>query len=191
MNTCISRVLIRGNTRMGFSLVEVLIAIAISGIVLAAIVTSYSLASRGFASAGNYADLDRYTRVALDHMSRDMRQATGISAFASSDITLIVATNFTDEGKILHSKQVRYFLGANASSNILYRVEGGATSVVAKHVKFLNFVGYNRYMLTNGIQPADCKLLQVDMALEKSSYASVQNEQVLSARIVLRNKVLP
>lgn len=170
---------------------EMMVALAASTIVIGALLTSYSMATRGFMSAGNYYDLEQDARVTLEKLARDVRQATGLTSYAASDITLAVATNFSSSGTCTGSKNVRYYKGSGSSSNKLYRLESGTTNVVADNVSTLQFIEYDRNMVTNGIQPSDCKLLQVDITLKKYTIDNPNTEQILSARIVLRNKLLP
>lgn len=177
--------------RGGFTLMEGLVAMAIASVVMLALLTSYSMTTRGFAAAGNYSDMERDARVTMDNITRDIRQATGLVSFASSDITIAVATNFSSSGGVTGSKDVRYFQGSGANSNLLYRVEGGSTNQMANNVSALTFIEYDRNLVTNGISPSDCKMLQVDLTLRKYTIDNPNTEQILSARVVLRNKLLP
>lgn len=175
----------------GFTLIESLAAVAAGAIVLLALMTAHSMAARGFAAAGNYSDMERDARMTLDSLARDARQATGLTAYAATDISLAVATAIAADGTITGSKIVRYFRGLGANSNFLYRVDEGCTDVIADSVAALQFIEYDRNLATNGIQPSDCKLLQVDITLRKFTLETSNSEQILSARMVLRNKILP
>lgn len=127
----------------------------------------------------------------LDLLSRDVRQASALASYAATDISLTVPTNFTSSGAVAGSKTVRYYKGSGANSNTLYRVDAGTTSTLADSVTSLNFIAYDRNLTTNGISASDCKLLQVDITLRKYTLENPNTEQILSARIVLRNKLLP
>src|SRR5438128_433233 len=104
----------------GFTLIETLVATATAVFVVLAVMTAFSMTSRGFASAGNYSDMQRDARVTLDDLTRDARQATALTAFDSSDISIAVATDFSADGSVTGSKIVRYFRGLGANSNFLY-----------------------------------------------------------------------
>ena len=175
----------------GFSLIESLVAAAAACIVLLALMTAYSMTTRGFAAAGNYSDMERDARMTLDNLTRDARLSTGLTAYASTDISLAVVTNFAADGTVAGSKVVRYYRGLGANSNYLYRVDGGQTYTIANNVTALQFIEYDRNLATNGIQPWDCKLLQVDITMRKFTLETPNSEEILSARVVLRNKVLP
>jgi hypothetical protein len=168
-----------------------MVAAAAASIVTVALLTSYSMTTRGFVAAGNYSDLERDARVTLDNLCRDARQATGLTAYAAADISMAVATNFAADGTVTGSKIVRYYLGTGSTSNTLYRADAGVSQPIAENVSALRFIEYDRNLATNGILPSDCKLLQVDITLRKYTLENANTEQILSARVVLRNKVLP
>ena len=60
--------------RVGFTLVEFLVAMGIGGLVLAGLAGLMFYTGRSFAALANYVDLDAYSRNALDTMSREIRQ---------------------------------------------------------------------------------------------------------------------
>jgi hypothetical protein len=70
-------------------------------------------------------------------------------------------------------------------------VDGAETNAIANNVAVLTFIEYDRNLVTNGISPSDCKLLQVDLTLRKYTISNPNTEQILSARVVLRNKLMP
>lgn len=181
----------RRRNRSGFTLTEIAVSSALSSVLVLAILMSYSMTTRGFTAAGNYSDLERDARVTLDNLSRDARIATGLVSYAASDISLAVPTNFSTSGAITGSKTVRYYRGSGANTNRLYRLDVGKTNVIADNVTSVNFIAYDRNLSTNGISASDCKLLQVDITLRKYTLENPNTEQILSARIVLRNKLLP
>ena len=177
--------------RSAFTLIEALVATALASIVTIALLASYSMTTRGFSAAGNYSDMEREARLTLDNLTRDLRQGTGLTAFASSDITIAVATNFSSSGAVTGAKTVRYYRGSGANTNYLYRADGSVTGRMASSVYSINFIAYDRNLNTNSIQPSDTKLVQVDLTLKKFTIDNPNTEQILSARVVLRNKVLP
>src|SRR5262245_18531859 len=105
-----------GSYRSAFTLIEALVATALASIVTIALLASYSMTTRGFSAAGNYSDMEREARLAMDNLTRDLRQGTGLTAYASSDITIAVATNFSSSGSVTGSKTVRYYRGSGANS---------------------------------------------------------------------------
>ncbi|HWQ93551.1 MAG TPA: hypothetical protein VN673_17945 [Clostridia bacterium] len=64
----------RGGEHSGWSLVELLVTLGIASLVLMAVMQVSLFTARSFAAMGNYADLDRASRNALDLMSREIRE---------------------------------------------------------------------------------------------------------------------
>jgi len=62
-------------TRSGGSLLEMMITSSVGMIVMAAVASLSLFTARSFVASGNYADLDRASFVALDTLSRDIRQS--------------------------------------------------------------------------------------------------------------------
>src|SRR5687768_929195 len=73
--------------RAGMTLVEVLVATAISAIVLAGLASLIFYTGRSFAALANYVDLDAKSRHALDLMSREIRQSKKVVAGSATSLT--------------------------------------------------------------------------------------------------------
>ena len=83
------------------TLVEVLIATAIGGMILAAAGALMVYNARSLAALTNYADLDRYSRGAVDKLSQDIRQATDLVSFTATELPTGYAVNLTQSGLTL------------------------------------------------------------------------------------------
>ena len=96
MNCTTAQILSRGNRGGGFTLVEMMIGLGLSSLILALSGSLWLFGSRSFVAMGNYTDLDAKSRNALDLMSRDIRQATRVTAFQNSGTTKwLTVTNAT------------------------------------------------------------------------------------------------
>src|SRR5262249_4900452 len=73
--------LARPHRTAGMTLVEVMVALALSGTAIAIASSSWLFASRNFAAMVNYTDLDAKSRNAVDQMSRSIREATQLTDF--------------------------------------------------------------------------------------------------------------
>src|SRR5436190_5299504 len=71
----------------GFTLVEFLFATCIGFVVLAAVATMSVYTSRSFAALKNYLDLDEHNHLALDHMTREVRQVHQVTAVDATSLT--------------------------------------------------------------------------------------------------------
>src|SRR6266581_6284907 len=70
----------------GMTLIEMLIAIGISGIVFVAVGMMIFFSGRSYAALANYVDLDNRSRSALDLMSKEIRQADGVTNSATATL---------------------------------------------------------------------------------------------------------
>ncbi len=68
----------------GMSLVELMIASSLGTLVLGGAVTIFIYGLFSFAGLGNYAILTGQSRLSLDKMSREIREATGVVAYQSA-----------------------------------------------------------------------------------------------------------
>ena len=80
--------------RRGMTLVELMVAMAIGSIVLAIVMTFTVFGGRSFAALGNYSVLDQQSRLGVDQMTREIRQATALIATNASPKSMVI-TNVT------------------------------------------------------------------------------------------------
>jgi Tfp pilus assembly protein PilW len=73
----------------GYTLVEMIVAFGVFGIVTVAICSIYLFSTRSFAALANYAELDKINRTALDTMTKEIRQAKVVTAASTNSITFI------------------------------------------------------------------------------------------------------
>src|SRR5688572_29028977 len=71
----------------GMTLVDMMVAVAIGGLVLTSIAMLSVYSARSFVAMGNYADLDQASRNALDNMSREIRQTQSLTSYTSTQLT--------------------------------------------------------------------------------------------------------
>src|SRR5881394_1379217 len=69
-----------------FTLVEILVAVGIGGILLAALMQVIFYTGRSFAALMNYTELDKYSRNALDQMIYKIRQADELKSFTTNQL---------------------------------------------------------------------------------------------------------
>jgi prepilin-type N-terminal cleavage/methylation domain-containing protein len=169
----------------GFSLVEIMVATAISGMILGAIVVAHTLSLRSFRAIENYQELHSQGRLAIDHFARDMRAAYDISSFTSTAITVKVPTTFDNRGNVVSDKTVSYTLSGGA----LYRNDSstGNNSMLATNIHSLSFALYDRVGNPTALL-STAKGVQVNMNLRKTVVGVVQSEEFISARLEMRNK---
>jgi prepilin-type N-terminal cleavage/methylation domain-containing protein len=165
-----------------FTLVEVMVATALAGIVVTAIAMLSYFTSRSFVATTNYTDMALRSRMALDNMSRTIRQSRQVTAYATNSITLLDA----------NGNSVQYIL--NPATGTLVNVSGGATNTYLTGCNSLQFWIYQRTPKSNSLScytPAyitNAKLVQVTWSCSRQIFGiNVNNEVVESASICLRN----
>ena len=169
--------------RRGLSLLETTIATAIGSIVLAAIMGVLLFSSRSFVAMGNYMDLDRISRNALDRMSHDIRQTTALQSYSSNQLV------FTD-----FDANTLTFLWT-PSDGQLVRIKAGTTNVLLTQCDYLNFHICQRnpipgvfdfYSASNNASIG--KLVDLSWKCSRKILgAKINTESVQTAKIVIRN----
>lgn len=170
-------------SRGGFTLVEFLVAMAISSLVLAAIAVLTFYSGRSFAALANYVDLEHQSRKALDMMSKEIRQTEQLTEFTSNRLT------FEDHDG--NSLTYEY----DPDTQRLLRIKDGQTQVLLDECDYLNFgiyqrnpVGgtYNQYPTAT---PETCKLVQLTWICSREIFGQkVNTESVQSAKVVIRKQ---
>ena len=165
------------------SLLELLIAVAIASIVFAAVGSLSMFTSRSFVAMGNYNDLDRVSRDALDQMSRDIRQSKQLTSYTPSKLTFS-----QQDGTTLT-------FDYDAGAGTLVRTLAGDTSTLLNQCDFLVFHisqrnPSNNFMFypVSGTNLSTAKLIDVSWRCSRKILGNkVNTESVQTAKIVLRN----
>ena len=173
------------NRRRGLTLVELLVAVAISGIVLAALASLMFYTGRSYAAMANYVDLDAFSRNALDQMSREIRQTTKLTAATATSLT------FEDhDGSTLEYKY-------DPDERTLRRYRNGVADgdPLLEECDYLHFGIFQRnpvagtYDQYPAATPETCKLVQLRWLCSRDLIADNFNtESVQSAKIVIRKQ---
>lgn len=174
----------------GFTLVEMLIATAVGGLVLSAVMAMSLFSARSFAAIGNYVDLDIKSRTALDTMTSDIRQALDLSSATSNSLSFHLVDIGTGATNVL---QYTY----DPSGKTLRRSYLGQTTMLLTNCTFMQFslyqrnpIGgtYDQYPLDSFSQPGLCKLIQLTWVCSRDVLKGrlVNTESVQSAKVVMR-----
>ncbi len=165
---------------------ELVITIAISVLVLAAVGLTTSFANRTLDAIGNYADLDRQSSNALNLMARDVRQTGGLTNYTS---TTLWFTNLAD------GKMLKYWLNTDRQTLNYTNESAGEGGTLLKGCVALNFSLFQRVPIsgtTMTFNPTTnaslAKVVVLEWVCRRTNYLSLQNsESVQTAKIVLRN----
>ena len=112
-------------SKSGFTLLEVIIAVAISLLVVLMISSSYFVAQRAYVKADNKAEISQNGRVIIDRLARELRQTPNIiTALPADNSDPVLTPNevmFQDGHDISRIAYVRYYLnGSSLSRQLIY-----------------------------------------------------------------------
>jgi len=172
------------------TLVELLIATGLSGVLLTALMSLTFFSARSFAAITNYVDLDNYSRNALDYMMREIRQADGLLSGDAHQLAFQYTNPTTGISSI-----VSYIY--TPDTRTLRRVQNTPRSdtVLLRECDYLLFSLYQRnpipgtYDQYAAASPATCKLVQMSWVCSRTILGNTANtESVQSAKVVIRKK---
>ncbi len=180
-----------------FTLSEVMVALGVGMMVMAAVAFMTLYGSRTSVSVANYTDLEGKSRYALDLISREIRQSQSVLSFqANLPVKSFTLTNADQAATIT----LLYDSGART---VTLQKTGHSDLVVLKECDSWDFALYQRtplftatnvvfYSATNSAGVTDttlCKL--ISLSWKCSRFVTGQNlntESVQAAQVVLRNK---
>src|SRR5688572_193671 len=79
--------------RRAFTLVELMLAIAVSGVILTALISFTVYAAKSFVGMHNYVDLEQKSQNALDTLTKDIRQTQWLSNYTTRTVSGQTVTN--------------------------------------------------------------------------------------------------
>jgi Tfp pilus assembly protein PilW len=173
---------IERRAQAAFTLVEFLLAAGLASIVAAAVVALSYFTTRGFVAMTNYTDMALSSRMALDKMSRDIRQMSLVTACTTNSISL------------QDSKGNSLSYNWDPGARTLTCVSAGKTNIYLTQCDALRFWPFQHTPKSNTFDCYDpaystnTRLVQVTWTCSRQILsAKVNSEAVESAKIVLRN----
>ena len=177
----------------GFTLVELLVAATLSGLVLAGVAATALQIMRSGVRVNQYAEMSTQVRRGLEQLEGDLRSASAITWNNASDITLTVPT----PGGA--TRQVTY--AWTGAAQAFYLVPGTSSAATAGRVILIRDLParpngsaglvFNRYDLAGNAATTDAatKSLQVTVYAVRSARGMANTtDTAVSAIFVLRNK---
>jgi hypothetical protein len=163
------------------SLLEVMIAVAISSLLFATIMALGSYTVRSFAAITNYAALDRASRKALDRLTMMIREADGVLAFNTNRLALSY-----HGGTLIY----RY----EADEKVLLETFAGETTTLLEGCDSFTFGIFQRNIEGGnyGYYPAaldesEAKIVQMSWICSRKLISDLINtESIQSAKVVIR-----
>ncbi len=168
----------------GFTLVEMMISLAVGSLLLAGAMSSIISLTQGSNSLMNYVDMNEESRRTLELFGRDVRGATDVTTMSDSEVVL------TTTGPSKSEITVQYLYEADADT--LYRNILSGGSVVASQVLLNNVddleIRYYTLRLNTASVPLEIKHIQVEAIMKQSSLKVDNTNHIISAQFMLRNK---
>ena len=171
----------------GFLLAETMMAVLVVTVLMLSIVMFMVFSMRSFTTMYNYVELDDRNRIAMDQLTRDVRQCKRVIA---CDATRLVLED--DDGLPL---SYTYHPAAGAEEGRLVRNKNGSDRVVLTGCDRLTFHIGQRNTVTGtydyypAASPATAKIVNVAWLCSRKVMGRKENtESVQTARIVIRKQ---
>lgn len=164
------------------SLLEVMIATAISTILIATIMALTSYTARSFAAVSNYVALDRASRKALDRLSMMIREVDGVTAFSSNRVQFSY-----------HGSPLIYAFDPDVKT--LSEYYDGEVTPVLQGCDSFSFAIFQRNTASGSydqypaaLDRTEAKIVQVSWICSRRLLGNLINtESIHSSKIVIRN----
>src|SRR5947209_3570484 len=80
-----------GKSLSGFTLIETMFSLGVTTLCLATLGSFFVFSTHSFTSLFNYVDLDDANRIAMDQLTRDVRQANSVKSSTTNTLVLVDA----------------------------------------------------------------------------------------------------
>ena len=169
------------------TLVEILVATAIAGVVLIVVSALTFYSARSFAALTNYVDLDQRSRNALDTMISDIRQTDKLDTYTATRL------QFTGTSPAAYTLVYDY----DANAKRLTKTLNGVSTVLLTECQELQFKVFQRNPIAgthNLVEPQTyrpdlVKAIQLSWTCSRDILGKKANtESVQSARVVIRKQ---
>jgi len=168
-------------TRKGFTLPEMMVATALSAILLTVVTATIMTMLKGSESLINYTEMNTQTRHTLDVLGRNLRSVNNVLSATSSELKV---TRINDMGV---SEEVTYTYDSGAQTLSLR--QGGTTQVILRDINTLDFTYYTlRHAVT--VNPLEVKHVQLEAELLRRVLRLSNRNYIISARFMLRNRTV-
>jgi prepilin-type N-terminal cleavage/methylation domain-containing protein len=184
-------------TNSGVSLIEVLIAMSVGSLVLAAVSSLTMYAAKSTAAMVNYTDLDSKSRYALDVISREIRQASAVLAIQTNlPVKTLTLTNAAQAAAITltydsNARTVVMSKTGEADLTALTECDRWDFSLYQRtpYITPTNILYYPATNTAGVLTVSTCKLINLSWRCSRAIFAQkVNTESVQAAQIVLRSK---
>jgi Tfp pilus assembly protein PilW len=167
----------------GFTLVELLIYVAIAPIILSGILSSYLFFVKSTMSLGNYNDLNTRTRNGLELFGRDMRMVSDVNTTGGTPAADYIMLEI--QGANGTTDIVEYIFD-DTTKKLIRRSNGNDVTVfedlTACSLKYFSILDVET------VKPIEIKKVQLDATMQRLVQHLENSQHVISARFMMRNK---
>jgi len=160
-----------------------MVTLGVSAMLFLAITAVAIFSGQCFAALANYVELDDHNRLAIDKLTRDLRQCNRITGATSTSLAM-------EDGD---GSTIQYVY--STANRTLTRVQSGTSSVLLRECDRFQFSLGQRnpvggsYDVYPAATPATAKVVNVAWSCSRTIYGEKQNtESVQTARIVIRKQ---
>ena len=169
---------LRAKASPGFTLIEFMITVVISVFVIASILTLVVISMQNCVATANYVRMNDQSRNVMDHISREIRNATQVMAVTTN--TSLVLTNA--------NKQTSINITYNSISNNLTLTTNQVTTATLTGCTNFSLQVLNRDSQISTNPPVDGKIVNMSWKCSRHIIGSQFNTEVVqTAQVVLRN----
>ncbi len=172
----------------GMTLVETMVAAGLGALVLAYVMSMFISSLANFAGLGNYAMLTGQSRMTLDSLSRDFREATQILSYTNTATakSLTLTNSFEGWSSTYSWDSTSKALTCTKTGQ---PVKTYLTGCDAWDFSFYQRTPNNNWTFFTTTDLTLCKLINMSWKCSRLVVGTMRNtENVVTAQIVLRNK---
>jgi Tfp pilus assembly protein PilW len=181
----------RSNSNRAVTLVDMTVAMAVSAIILTALLSFTVYSAKSFAAMENYVDLEQKSQNALDIMTRDIREAQFLIGYGTATLT----NGATVTNVLTFQDSDNTPLTFQYTNDVLLRLKTNSVATLLTNVDFLTFQIFQRNPVAGTYETyptataTNCKLVSVSWICSRSILgARLNTESVQTARIVIRKQ---
>ena len=173
----------RQRSASGAALVEAVMAIGLTGIIMVVLVSITLFSGRSFVCLANYVELDDKNRLAIDHLTRDLRECNRVTYCITNFLALEASDGF-----------FVYYIHSPTTKSLL-RWKAGQAQTLLTGCDNLQFRFCKRNTITNTYEqfpaslPTEAKVVDVAWKCSRTILGVTANtEAVQTAKIVIRKQ---
>ncbi len=173
-------------SRRGFTLIEVMIGIAVLSFVIAAITSVLNTGKRQFEESSRKIGVVQNARLSIERMTRELRHAS-IVVEAEPDSIAFIAD--LDGDLMTPAKEYAYVLHIANNELIRYNITDGEETVLSYFLESGNFSYYEEDATTPTISHSAIRIVEFSHILltQRNSSGKVVGKTEINTRISLRN----